>query len=449
MDHAGTFSPQAIAMEADVRGDFSRDSYDRSKCFTRVLFQQGKVVSDADLNEQAEITADRFRQLVKDFIGSGAGPSDDCGFAIVEHGLNLPDLREEERLALAQGDLLIMPGTYYVDGLRVRLENRLLYSSQCMRPSRKAAHCQRAKDTDGDWFAYLEVWEEYVAPEQDVSLVDPALHGAVTAGRALTHWTVKLSPASSMDPRAAGRPVPVKPARMRAKTIGDQPSGYTGLRNCLYRVEIHSGNDEIGEVATFKWSRENGSIVFPVSRVSAAEGIVIDEAFQFDEWHAPKAGESVELFDADSRGREYGSFLARVARLGPDNASIMVEDAIDLDDALSTIGPRRWFIRKWDHLADREHGGAVPISEGVDILLENGVVIEFEPGGQYRRGDYWLIPARPSIGNIIWETDGECLGFKEPHGPERHIAPLALREDGRLLDLRQEFSPLSRSVSSG
>ena len=36
----------------------------------------------------------------------------------------------------------------------------------------------------------------------------------------------------------------------------------------LYRVEIHKGGkvdkDEFEETATFKWSRENGSVVFPI-----------------------------------------------------------------------------------------------------------------------------------------------------------------------------------------
>src|SRR4029079_18554918 len=34
--------------------------------------------------------------------------------------------------------------------------------------------------------------------------------------------------------------------------------GYSGLENQLYRVEIHKGG--AAGVATFKWSRENGSI---------------------------------------------------------------------------------------------------------------------------------------------------------------------------------------------
>ncbi len=38
-------------------------------------------------------------------------------------------------------------------------------------------------------------------------------------------------------------------------------AGYQSLENQLYRVEIHSGADISGGKVTFKWSRDNGSVV--------------------------------------------------------------------------------------------------------------------------------------------------------------------------------------------
>ena len=43
-------------------------------------------------------------------------------------------------------------------------------------------------------------------------------------------------------------------------------NGYRGLQNQLYRVEIHAGGEAGG--ATFKWSRENGSVIFPILSIS-------------------------------------------------------------------------------------------------------------------------------------------------------------------------------------
>ena len=39
-----------------MQGDFSRETFDRSHHFTRVLMQQGRVLVDADWNEQAAIS---------------------------------------------------------------------------------------------------------------------------------------------------------------------------------------------------------------------------------------------------------------------------------------------------------------------------------------------------------------------------------------------------------
>jgi len=43
------------------------------------------------------------------------------------------------------------------------------------------------------------------------------------------------------------------------------PAGYTCLENHLYRVEVHAGGRSAE--ATFKWSRDNGSVVAPVAAV--------------------------------------------------------------------------------------------------------------------------------------------------------------------------------------
>ena len=62
------------------------------------------------------------------------------------------------------------------------------------------------------------------------------------------------------------RPRPTLGAR--AHSAGPEPGpetapapwGYRGVENQLYRVEVHRGGD--AEEATFKWSRDNGSVEF-------------------------------------------------------------------------------------------------------------------------------------------------------------------------------------------
>ena len=67
-----------------MKGDFSRDTFDPTKDFSRVLMQQGRVQLDADWNEQAAILLHYLRTLAADLIGPCAGPEGDevYGFEI-------------------------------------------------------------------------------------------------------------------------------------------------------------------------------------------------------------------------------------------------------------------------------------------------------------------------------------------------------------------------------
>src|SRR5262249_38963585 len=52
-----------------MKGDFSRDSFDPAKHFDRVLLQQGRVLTDADFNEQGAIQRELLRAFVVDLVG--------------------------------------------------------------------------------------------------------------------------------------------------------------------------------------------------------------------------------------------------------------------------------------------------------------------------------------------------------------------------------------------
>src|SRR6186713_811094 len=86
-----------------MRGDFSRETFDPLRHFSRVLVQQGRLQLDADSNEQSDILLHYLRTLASDLIGGHGGPG--VGFTIGK---------------LAGGpkpDFSIAPGRYYVDGV--------------------------------------------------------------------------------------------------------------------------------------------------------------------------------------------------------------------------------------------------------------------------------------------------------------------------------------------
>src|ERR1043166_7298577 len=126
----------------NMHGDFTRDTFNPAKNYSRVLMQQGRVTLDADWNEQTSIFLRYLRLLTRDIFGPHAGPSEDLGFEIIA---NLPDpqldpklamlcpdasRRAELKKAIRDGDVLIGPGRYYVDGLLVENHKPILYSEQ-------------------------------------------------------------------------------------------------------------------------------------------------------------------------------------------------------------------------------------------------------------------------------------------------------------------------------
>ena len=71
--------------------------------------------------------------------------------------------------------------------------------------------------------------------------------------------------------------------------------------------------------------------------------------------------------------------------------------------------------------------GAVAAQAGVWIELEAGVEVRFDGGGEYRSGDYWLIPARVVGGDVEWPVDGNGAPISQlPHGIDHHYCRLAL-----------------------
>nr|WP_269452080.1 DUF6519 domain-containing protein [Tessaracoccus coleopterorum] len=87
----------------------------------------------------------------------------------------------------------------------------------------------------------------------------------------------------------------------------DPESRYRGAENQLYRVEIHRSGT-VGDGATFVWSRENGSVLFPVLRRSDdGTTVVVElETLGRDERSGLQPGDAVQLVDDVSTLRAAG-----------------------------------------------------------------------------------------------------------------------------------------------
>jgi photosystem II stability/assembly factor-like uncharacterized protein len=65
-----------------MKGDLSRDTFDPAARYSAVRMQQGRVITDADFNEQGDITRHRTQRLVKDAIGPCGAPAENPGYAL-------------------------------------------------------------------------------------------------------------------------------------------------------------------------------------------------------------------------------------------------------------------------------------------------------------------------------------------------------------------------------
>jgi hypothetical protein len=227
-------------------------------------------------------------------------------------------------------------------------------------------------------------------------------------------------------------------------------SKYRGAENQLYRVEIHEGG-KVGDKTppTFKWSRDNGSVA---TAWLGGEGSDIQVAnargFAVGNW--------AEL--SDDTNELLGQPGALVQLVKVEGNILSVDPATKLP--LLSDFPRNPKVRRWDYVANdaisladdraiaiRESPANVTPGQIVWIDLEDGVQIQFSAGGEYRTGDYWLIPARVATGNIEWPQDNKPNPKSlPPRGIAHHYALLGVvaRTGGTMdvFDLRCEFRPL-------
>ena len=210
-------------------------------------------------------------------------------------------------------------------------------------------------------------------------------------------------------------------------------ASFRGLTNQLYRVEIHAGG-KVTE-ATFKWSRENGSVTAAI--VSLAGDEVIVDSLGRDYRLAFNVGDYVEVVDDDYALNGRTAPLIRIKEVEPLDQRIVLDRAPA--GGVGQNPDRHPFLRRWDQAGptakgDQSHYGpdkALKVVETTNdkdnwIELEDGVQVQFHKDGNYRPGDFWLIPARVMTGDVEWPGPLGDPKYLEPFGIDYYYAPLAL-----------------------
>src|ERR1044071_6065434 len=147
-----------------------------------------------------------------------------------------------------------------------------------------------AKLTAGRYLVYLDVWQRHISAIDDPNIREIALGGPDTATRTKTVWQVKVARtgnvgAGSCDTASANlppQPAGKLKARVKAEAAGANPcilppgAGYQRLENQLYRIEVHASGAAGNAQTTFKWSRENGSVVTAIETFAGQQVTVHD-----------------------------------------------------------------------------------------------------------------------------------------------------------------------------
>jgi hypothetical protein len=388
------------------RFDFSRETFDQGRHRRSVVSLQGRVTVEADANEQRRIDLHRADVTTRDVIGPAGLPSGSDAFKITG----------------GSPDLTIGPGRMFVEGILCENETQCSLLTQPDLPVTALANVPGYSGA-GNYAVELIVWERDITPIDDPSLLEKALGGPDTSARTETVWQVVLSEQAvnatcatanlgaqvSHDGMLSAQTVPS--AATRDCTLPPL-AGFQGLENQLYRIEIHKGG--AAGVATFKWSRENGSVV--VGIVSPNVGVLgqkfnvasvgADQALGF------AANQWVELTDDIIELTGDVGELALIQSVDPAKLEITLANppvkTIDL-----TKNPK---MRRWDQTGAGVGGAAATLAGGAWVPLELGIQVRFD-SGVYVAGDYWIIPARTAI-----DEETGILDFPTTSQPARYAA---------------------------
>src|SRR5262249_39638197 len=381
-----------------------------------LLWGQGKLMLDQDLNELVQIIDRRWRAETVDIIGTGVVPRDTL------HGFEIQ--------VTADNNLTIGQGRIYVDGLLAEnhgsapqfdavLEEMpgtqpIAFNAQPYVPNPwpfGGTNPFAVPTGPGPHLVYLDVWkreatflqgadlvnkaEGYL---QAIDLVDKAV-GLDTTTRLQTAWQVKVLPnipagstcsspltdwaaitarsAGQLTTAAAGVPKSTDPCTIPPNT------GYRGTENRTYRVEVHTP----GGLGTpqFKWSRNNAAGGTQVTAINATGNVLTVVRTKRDSVLRFMPGAWVEVTDDF---HEFGGVPGEMHQiLAVDDVKLTITLKTPLNAAqfnLTSPTQRNARVILWDQrgtvrdinnniIVDVDsNGGLIPIALNTTVVLEDG-----------------------------------------------------------------------------
>jgi hypothetical protein len=186
---------------------------------------------------------------------------------------------------------------------------------------------------------------------------------------------------------------------------------------------------EIRKVATFKWSRDNGSVVVPVKEISYNELTV--ESLGRDKVLSFNVGDWVEVLDDHRELHNEPGEIALITKIDEASRKITLNRPIPAGGSRAFAAAsedRHTRVQRWDQKQGVDSDGLLSVSNGL-IEIEDGIKVLFDidtksPGEAFRTGDYWVFAARTADGSV------EPLEKAPPRGIHHHYCKLAVIKVG-------------------
>src|SRR5271165_1767715 len=445
--------------------DNSRFTFNPWNDYLGVRMQQGRVQLDSDWNEWLSEFARRIQAGTLDILGLVGVP------ATTPYGFKINAFQDA-----AGNHITIGTGRMYVDGLLAENRGPVAQAQwdRCLAEWSGAPASSAELDVDyisqpylpgatipgnGPFLVYLDVWQREVTYLEDPDLVDKAV-GVDTTGRLQTVWQVKLLDVSGVagGVNCATPDSAIQSAGVNWGALTQPPSGllitgtvpspssgpcalspatgFTGLENQLYRVEVHQGGSTTSTPqATFKWSREDASVatgVLAISTVTNSVGATASrltvQSMGRDQVLGFNPGDWIEILDDHLElnppivnGQAQPGELHKIDSINAAANFIVLDTTVSavnfpVDSANQTVPGRHTRIRRWDQSGtvfafqngsqnfwvDLDTAGStgIPIPPAdTPVILENGITVAFE-GASFRTGDYWIFAARTADGSV-------------------------------------------------
>jgi hypothetical protein len=428
------------------RFDLSRETFDPEKHYRSVVSLQGRPSVEADDNEQRRIDLHRSDTTTDDVIGDAGYPKGTTGFAITANG----------------NDLAIGAGRMYVGGLLC--ENESSTASLLNQPDLPAPASGLAGVPGfvgkGAYNVILDVFERDITMYDDGEIREKALGGTDHAARVKTLWQVRLVNVAPGTTCATAPPLTsaVHDGELMVRTNAAAATrdctlpplaGYQSRENQAYRFEIQAGGAP--GVATFKWSRENGSVVTPI--VATPQSGILGQQFQVQSLPADSTltfanNQFVELTDDIIDLNGCPGIIAFIQIADPATRTITLSAApsgtIDL--------ARNPKMRRWDWTDASDTNGVPTQVPGNWVDIESGIQVQFT-GGTYQPLDYWIVPARTAIdeqtGALDYPTTPQSAQYVEHRQVSLAIVTYnGAAFDSTVQDCRLAFPPLTAITAS-